>query len=631
MSQAAENKGVIYEFGKFVLDPHERVLLADGKSIHLTDKVFDTLLLLIQNDGRLLTKDEMMTALWEESFVEEGNLAKNISRLRKILNTDGVQLIETLPKRGYRFAAQVTQIDGEADLLVHRRLSVKIRHETETEEIAGPRSVSKRAVYVTSGLVAVLFIIGAVFYLNRRAEIPVSKINSIAVLPLKSLTAEESSKALGLGLTDALITRIGAMRTITVRPTSAVAKFVETEADALEIGRRLNVDAVLEGTIQQSEGRLRVNARLIKVATGEQLWTEKFDEPANEIFALQDALSNKIARTLFFELSGADKRELVRRQTENVEAYEKYLRGRFYANQTTVQGLNKAVEFFEQSIVLDRQFADAYAGLADALLILYNFGLLPPDEIVPRAKQSVNRALQLNPNLSDAYSALALIQFLAERDWTAAEQSLQRAIELNPNNADAYLRYGYFLIANGKFDDALTKLEKARQLNPLSPIVQTDIGLVHLCARRYAEAIELLEKVVAENPDVSLPRWFLGSSYDANQQPEKAFDVYLSALEREGGGDLAARLKPVRQSNGEQAAYQIWLAENLKMRKQGYFPAVNIAFLYAEMKNTEQTLTWLEKALEENEPTFWQIKHAPNYDFIRDDMRFQEMLRKANL
>ncbi|MCY7348839.1 MAG: tetratricopeptide repeat protein, partial [Pyrinomonadaceae bacterium] len=343
----------------------------------------------------------------------------------------------------------------------------------------------------------------------------------------------------------------------------------------------------------------------------------------------QDALSNKIARTLFFELSNTEKKQLARRQTENVEAYEKYLRGRFYQNQNTEQGLTKAVEFYEQAIALDRGFADAYAGLADALLILYNFGLRPPDEIVPRAKQSINRALQLNPNLSDAYSALALIQFLSERDWLAAEKSLQKAIELNPNNADIYLRYGYFLTANGKFEDALAKLEKARQLNPLSPIVQADIGLTYLCARRYGQAIEQLEKVVAENPEVSLPRWFLGSSYDANEEPEKAFAEYLRALEREGGTELAARLEAVKQSKGEQTAYQIWLEENLKMRNQGYFPAINIAFLYAAMKNREQTLTWLEKAFDEHEPTLWQIKHLPNYDFIRDEARFQEILLRS--
>ena len=629
MNEATENKGFIYEFGKFMLDPQERVLLADGKPVHLTDKLFDTLLLLIENNGRLLTKDEMMTTPWEESFVEESNLAKNISLLRKILNADGVSRIETLPKRGYRFVAEVKQIDGATNLLVHRRLRVKIKQETEIEELAAPRPANKLAVYLASGLVVVLFAVGAGLYLNRKARISTSKINSIAVLPLKSLTAGEDNKALGLGLTDALISRLGSLRTITVRPTSAVAKFVETEADALEIGRRLNVDAVLEGTIQQSEDRLRINARLIRVATGEQLWTEKFDESVTNIFALQDALSNKIAKTLFFELTNAEQTQFARRQTDNVEAYEKYLRGRFYQNQNTEQGLTKAVEFYEQAIALDRQFADAHAGLADALLILYNFGLRPPDEIVPRAKQALNRALQLNPNLSDAYSALALIQFLSERDWQAAEQSLQRAIELNPNNADAYLRYGYFLTAEGKFDESLAKLEKALQLNPLSPIVQTDIGLAHLCARRYGTAIEQLEKVVVENPEVSLPRWFLGLSYDANEEPEKAFATYLRALEREGAGELAARLETTKQSSGEQSAYQIWLEENLKMREQGYFPAVNIAFLYAAMKNREQSLTWLEKAFDEHEPTVWQIKHLPNYDFIRADPRFQEMLQKV--
>ncbi len=201
-------------------------------------------------------------------------------------------------------------------------MRVKIKQETEIEEIAALRPANKLAAYLAPGLVVVLFAVGAIWYLNRKAEIPTSKINSIAVLPLKSLTAEENNKALGLGLTDALVSRLGSLRTIIVRLTSAVAKFVETEADALEIGRRLNVDAVLEGTIQQSADRLRINARLIRVADGEQLWTEKFDEPVTNIFALQDALSNKIARTLFFELTNAEQRQLARRQTENVEAYE---------------------------------------------------------------------------------------------------------------------------------------------------------------------------------------------------------------------------------------------------------------------------------------------------------------------
>lgn len=645
MNEATENKEFIYEFGRFVLDPQERILLADGKPVHLADKVFDTLLLLIRHNGRLLTKDEMMNSIWEESFVEESNLAKNISRLRKILNADGIEMIETLPKRGYRFAAEVTQIDGATDLLIHRHLRVKIKHDTETETEtetqietqsettgAAPHPANKLvenkfATRLASGAVVVLIVAAAIYYLNREAELPVSKINSIAVLPLKSLTAGEDNKALGLGLTDALISRLGSLRTITVRPTSAVAKFAETETDTLEIGRQLKVDAVLEGTIQQSENRLRVNARLLRVADGEQLWTEKFDEAAMNLFALQDALSNRIARTLLFELTNAEQTQLARRQTENLEAYEKYLRGRFYQNQNTEPGLTKAVEFYEQAIALDRQFADAHAAHADALLILYNFGLRPPDEIIPRAKQSLNRALQLNPNLSDAYSALALIQFLSERDWLAAEKSLRRAIELNPNNADAYLRYGYFLTAEGKFDEALAKLEKARQLNPLSPIVQANIGLTHLCARRYAAAVEQLEKVVAENPEDSLPRWFLGSSYDANGEPEKAFAEYLQALEREGSADLAARLEKVKQSNGEPAAYRVWLEENLKMREKGYFPAINIAFLHAAMKNREQTLTWLEKAFDEREPTLWQIKHLPNYDFVRSEERFQKILQ----
>lgn len=628
--EVVETKGIIYEFGEFVLDPHERTLLSAGKNIHLTDKVFDTLLVLIKNNGRLLTKSEMMEALWSDSFVEEGNLAKNVSRLRKVLNTNDVELIKTVPKRGYRFQAEVRQIHGNDDLYVHRNMRVKISHEVETAETVLAQPAGRLSIYLISGLAVILLAVAAGWYFNRKPAVQKAKISSIAVMPLKPLTPGEDNDALGLGLTDALITRLGSLGDITVRPTNAVAKFADTDTETIAIGRRLNVDAVLEGSIQQSNGRVRINARLVRVANGEQVWTDIFDESVTNIFALQDALSGKIAKTLVFELSSAERIQLVRRPTENLDAYEKYLRGRFYQSQNTEAGLTKAIAFYEQAIALDRQFADAYAGLGDANLILYNFGLRPADEVIPRARLSVESALQLNPNLPEVYTARAMIQYLAERDWPAAENSLLKAIELKPNSADAYLRYGYFLTAEGNIDQAQIQLEKAMELNPVSTMARTDMGLASLVARRYPAAIEQLEKVTAENPEAPLPRWFLGLSYEGNLESEKAFAAYMQALRLEGKADLAVRLEQVNESNGKQAALRAWLGENLKIRARRYVPAVNIAKLYADLQDREQTLVWLKKALDEREPTFWQIKYLPEYDFLRDDARFQDFVRKLD-
>ena len=607
--EKVENKGFVYEFGKFVLDPKGKTLFCDGKPIHLPAKEFETLLLLVENNRKALSKDEMMGALWRDSFVEESNLAKQISRLRKILNSDGEQFIETLPKHGYRFSADL-------------RLTIPVQEE--------PPILERRPLEGSSFL-----------HLSREPASPTEKIKSIAVLPLRPLTAEERNKVLGLGLADALITKLGSLKQIVVRPTSAVARFTDAPADSIEIGRKLGVDAVLEGTIQESEGRLRINARLIRTDSGMQFWAEKFDEPTNEIFALQDALSNKIAKTLAFELTHAENKLFVRRGTDNTEAYEKYLRGRFHQSQNTPSSLNRSIEFYEQAIALDPNFAEAYADIADAHIILFNFGVRPAEETILQARESVNRALQLDPDLSRAHMSHALIQFLIDHNWAEAEKSLERAIALNPNNADAYHRYAYFLMQLGRFDESLQKAEKACELNPFSNIVQNNIGMTYLCARRYPQAISQLEKTAAENPHFSLPRRLLSIAYEAIGDMEKAFEADLKALEIEGGKELAAKLREQRDAIGISAANRFWLDEAIKAKEtvrisstgetQGRIvPAFFVASRAAVVKDREQTLRWLERSLQEGDPTLGGIRFFARYDFVRDDPRFQAVVQKTN-
>jgi TolB-like protein/DNA-binding winged helix-turn-helix (wHTH) protein len=635
--ETTENKRFVYEFGKFILDPQEKTLFENGIARHLPAKEFETLLLLVENNGKALTKDEMMTAIWQDAFVEESNLAKQISRLRKIFNSNGEKFIETLPKHGYRFKAELhktEQVFEEPVILEKRtvkRMTVKLENEFDGHPLALPPPKSKFLTAPRLAVFSLIVLLGVISFWIWNEQTKTAKINSIAVLPLKSLTAEENNKALGLGLADALITKIGSLRVISVRPTSAVVKFAETDADALEIGKKLNVDAVLEGTIQQSEGRLRINARLLKTADGEQIWAENFDQPASEIFALQDALSGRIAKTLAFELSKSQFAELASRPTENPEAFEKYLRGRFYQSQNNEQGLTRSIEFYEQAIALDAGFAEPYAGIADAYLILYNFSLRSPDEVIPRIKQNLNRAMQLNPNLSQAHLTAAQLAFLYEHDSEKAGKFYQKSVELNPNNADAFLRYGYFLTFLGRFDEALFQLEKSRELNPISSLVQANIGLVYLSRRDYPAAIEQLNKTIAENPEVSIPHWFLGASYEANGDAKKGLAENLLALRLEGEPELAARLETINQTDGEQAAYQAWFDEMLKVRKNGFVPAIQIAFLAAVLRDRTATLDWLEKAAQENDAILWQIKYVARYDFVRDDERFKRLVENINL
>ncbi|MGH9754940.1 MAG: tetratricopeptide repeat protein, partial [Blastocatellia bacterium] len=323
------------------------------------------------------------------------------------------------------------------------------------------------------------------------------------------------------------------------------------------------------------------------------------------------------------------------------DAYEKYLRGRFHQTQNTPDGFKRSIEFYEQAIALDPNFAEAHAGIADANILQFNFGVRPAAETTRQARESVNRALQLDPDLSPAYMSLALIQFLIDRNWNEAEKSLNRAIDLNPNNADAYHRYAYFLLCLGRFDESLQKAEKAREFNPLSNIVQNNIGMTYLFARRYPEAIKQLEKTAAENPRFSLPMWLLGHAYEGLGDKEKAFEADLKALEIEGGKEFAAKLRELRQVGGISAASRFWLDETIKAKETGRIsstgetqdsnvPALDVASRAAIVKDREQTVRWLDRSLQEGDPTLISVRFLARYDFVRDDPRFQAILRKTN-
>ena len=637
--EVIDPKKLTYEFGEFVLDPEEKTLLFNGAPIHLSVKEFNTLLFFVKNNGRALTKEEMMSAIWEDTVVEEGNLAKQISRLRKIFISNGSQFIETLHKHGYRFTAdlRLAERDPREPLIVEKRtvkrLTVAIDDQPEVKGLLPPAPDGPRWQLLLTLLAVVVFASALVWYFWKRPQPAVSKngIGSVAVLPLRPISGDEDSRELGLGLTDELITKLGSLRRVTVPPLSAVAS--DALLDPLATGRKLNVDAVLVGTIQKAEGRLRVNAQLIRTNNGEQVWANRFEQPTAGLFVLQDALSESIAQALAFELTKSDNDLLSHRGTRDPEAYDKYLRGRYFETQNTRDGLDRSIELYQQAIALDPSFADAYAGVADSTLILYNFGFRTADETIPVARQAANRALELNPELSSAHTSIALVQLLADRDWPGAERSLQRAIELNPNNADAYLRYGYFLTIVGRFDDALAKLEKARDLNPVSPIIKTDIGLAYLCARRYPQAIDHLERTAGEYPQLALAEWFLGTTYEAAGDAEKAFDANIKALQLDGGGELADRLISIRRSDGLDAADRAWLDDMIRSREAdpGNTAAIDIAMRAASLRDTEQTIAWLREAAEENDPTLFGIKYLSKFDFVRNDPRFQEIVSKVAL
>lgn len=635
--ETAESKRFIYEFGKFILDPQEKTLLADGVALRLPAKEFETLLLLIESNGRALTKEEMIAAIWQDAFVEESNLAKQISRLRKIFDSNGEQFIETLPKHGYRFSAEVNQIfqpARETSLEKHTIKRLVVSDERQADQTLKALPPPKKRFFAlllltAAGLIVFLGIAGVLYWKWPKTSV---KINSIAVLPLKSLTAEENTKVLGLGLTDALITKIGNLRMISVRPTTVVAKFAETDADALEIGRKLNVDAVLEGTIQLSEGRVRINARLLRVENGEQIWTEKFDGELAKIFDLEDQLSEKTARALSLKLDVQENERLTRRYTNSSEAFDAYLKGRYFWNQRTEEGFKKAVVFFNQAIEKDPGYALAYSGLADCYILLGIWGALPPNEAMPKAKEAVMKALKADNTLAEAHTSLAFIKWVYDWDWAGADEEFQKALQLDPGNATTHHWRSYYLAATKRFDEAIIHINKAQELEgSLSFSISTDIGEIYCWSGQNVKAIAQLQEVIRLQPDFAIAHNTLGIAYLKNGQINEAITELETARRLDNSPRMMSSLGYAYGASGQQDKARKIIGELKELSGQRYVSAFATAIIYAGLGEDKETLGWLEKAYNERSDTMAIFNVYPLLDDVRTKPEFVKFGRRAGL
>ena len=634
--ETTENKGFVYEFGKFVLDPKDKTLFADGAPLRLPAKEFETLLLLIENNGKALSKDEMMTAIWQDAFVEESNLAKQISRLRKIFNTGDQKLIETLPKHGYRFSADVRRtipVFEEPVIFEKRtlkRLTVKVEEDFSDAPPLLPtteRRFPKQTFFIFFGLLITAAVLG-IWY--RSQPQPATKINSMAVLPLKSLNDTENGKTLGLGLTDALITKIGGLKTVIVRPLSAVAKFAD--ADALETGKKLSVDAVLEGTINEADGRIRINVRLLKVENGEQLWAEKFESESSRVFDLEDNLSEQTALALGVKLGGGETDFLTKRYTTNADAHHAYVRGRFFWNRRTGNDLKEAIKHFDEAVAKDPNYALAYVGLADAYSLLADYSGASPKESYEKARTAALKALELDDNLAEAHTSLAYVKMYYFRDWQGAENGYRRAIALNPNYATAHQWYSEYLTAMGRFEEALAEIRRAKEIDPLSPIVNAGEVWTLYFARRYDEAIAQGLKIVEMNPEFAEIHEYLKRCYDQKGMYREAIAARQTRRKLAGfDSPETAALKAAADASNRDVYWRKRLEQETDDAHREMPANYDTAEIFAQLGEKEKAFEWLEKAFQERIYTMMYLKVAPNLDPLRSDPRFDDLLRRAGL
>ena len=648
----------LYEFGEFRLDTAERLLLRKGEPVSLPPKVFDTLVVLVEHGGHLMDKDQLMRELWPDAFVEDVNLSVNISALRKVLGESegGGHYIDTVPKRGYRFVADVRELEGESeDLVVHSRIRARIVSErlgiTTTSELPEPAAAERRNTFIAAprlnrkrkivpaALGASVLVLGltlaAVYFHNSSRgsgiSTPVSKMNSMAVLPLKPLGQASDDQYLELGIADDLINRLSNLKQVVIRPTSAVRKYTDAGQDPVAAGKELKVDTVLEGNIQKLGDRVRVTVRLLSVSDGHALWSGKFDENARDIFAVEDSISEEVAEALIPQLTGEERKLVTKRGTESPEAHEAYLKGRYFWNKRTGEGFNKAIEYFKQAIQIEPNYALAYAGIADCYVSLYDYDLIPADSAIPNAKAAASKAIQIDETLAEPHCSLAYVESLHDWNWPEAESEFKKAIALNPNYATSHHWYALSLAFEGRFDESMQEIKRAQELDPLSLPINGNVGRILYFRREFDRAVEQLQYTLELDPNYSGAHYKLAEVYAITGRHEEAVSEYERWLELGGDKELARALKKGYEDSGYRGAFQMWLSKLQQQSKQQHVSPYALAVLYLAQGKNDQALSYLEKAADDRSSWIVLIKADPKFDNLRKEPRFKDLLRRMGL
>jgi serine/threonine protein kinase/TolB-like protein/Tfp pilus assembly protein PilF len=457
-------------------------------------------------------------------------------------------------------------------------------------------------------------------------------IKSIAVLPFKPLAAANRDEVLEIGMTDTLINRLSGMKEVLVRPISAVRKYADLEQDAVAAGREQQVDAVLDGSIQRSGERVRVTVRLVRVDDGSQLWGETFNEKFTDIFAVHDRVSEKVAGALALKLSSGERELLTKRYTENTEAYQLYLKGRYYWNKRTGDAVKKGIEYFNQAIQKDPTYALAYAGLADSYSILGSNGVIPMKESHPKARAAALKALEIDDNLAEAHTSLAAIIADFYWNWQESEIHFRRALELNPNYPTAHHWYCQYLVRMGRFDEAIQQARRAQELDPLSLVMNSNLGQTFYEARQYDQAIDQLQKTLEMDANFVPAYLHLGLVY----LQKRMYDEAIASFQKGNQlapytTDMSALLGHAYAMTGKRDEALKILGEMNELSNRQYVSPYGIALIYVGLGEKDQTFKWLEKAYDDRIWLMGMLKVEPTFDPIRSDPRFEDLLRRVGL
>ena len=628
----------LYRFGEFSLDAQGRVLRRGTEPVPLTRKAFDALLLLIQSAGRTVTKDELMEAVWPGSLVEESNLTQTIFMVRRALDeTAERRYILTVQSQGYQFLVPVTEVASSEPL-------------TETPSIAPPAATDGREIDLQSqrqslggwksaiiGLAAVAFVLTAALTIwpwrSRKGPSEQPDRILLAVLPFQNLTGDSAQEYVSDGLTEEMITQLGNInpQRLGVIARTSVMHYKNAQTPLDQIGRELNVQYVLEGSVRRDSERVRITAQLIQVKDQTHVWARQYDRELKDLLPLEGEVAQEIAEEIQLTFDGRKKaggQLAVPPQT--FESYDLYLKGLYFFNKRTPADLEEAVQYFQQAAAKDPSSARAYAGLAKGYAILSAFSGQGAMEFIPKARAAASKALEIDESSSEAHTAMALIVQNYDWDWRTSEKEFRRAIELNPNDATAHHWYAEHLMWRGRFDEALEQSERAHQLDPLSLIITADNGAILYFSRNYDAAIEKWRSVQAMDPGFMRAHLIVGAYVEKGMFAEALADNEKLRPTISGGAYWSWRAyvegRARQMTEARQATHEL-----MEIEKRSPVDPASIAQAFAGMGDKDQALAWLEKAYARRSNGLTSLKVNPAYDLLRGDQRFENLLRRVGL
>ena len=643
----------LYEFGDFRLDKAKRVLRRlDGTTVPVTPRVFETLLYMVEHHDTVLDKERLMEAVWPDSIVEENNLSQNISTLRRIFGeTPGSHsYIVTVPGRGYRFVAEVSDRTGNGSANVNGEQGTGpalAENRTEAATVKGRRRLPGKTGGTLAVAVLGVIALTAAFFArgpsvrwpekHKIAKAPsapssgtmTDTVRSIAVLPFENLSGNPENAYFTDGIQEEILMRLAKIADLKVVSRTSTVRYKRSPENLREIATQLGVANVLEGSVQRTADRVHVNVQLIKAASDTHLWAEAYDRKLTDIFAVESDIAKTIADTLQAKLTGSEQNAIAAQPTENTEAYQLYLRGRYLWNRRTGENLQKALAYFEQAAEKDPHYALAYAGIADSCVLIPIYAAGTPQDYLPRARASAQKAVELDDTLAEAHTSLAYV-FFYDFENAQSVKEFERAISLNPNYAMAHLWYGLGpLSAMGEFERAIAEEKRALELDPISPIINADLGTVYTLARRYDEAIAQLRDTVEMNPQFYGGHRCLGWALELKGATGEAIAEYHKAFELSDDPMMLAMLAHAEASIGKQNQARQILGQLTEEAKARYVPAYAFAVIYLALGEKDHALDWLEQAARDHDGFYTNlIKVEPFLDPLRGDPRFETLVSR---